>query len=98
AKEAADFAASDEYDKQGSVSPIDWLRIHCHLTGPQAANYVAAGEHSDDMPQTVEAVVEGEVGFGHLVVMARTADALAASPTARRFDEARLLAKARENS
>ena len=50
------------------------------------------------MPQTVEAIVEGEVGFGHLVVMARTADALAASPTARRLDEQRLLAKARENS
>ena len=98
AKEAAEFAATDDYDKEGSVSPTDWLRIHCHLTGPQAANYVAAGAHVDDMSQTVEAVVQGEVGFGHLVVMARTADALAASPTARAFDEQRLLAKARENS
>src|SRR4029077_8952649 len=98
AKEAAEFAATDDYQKEGSVSPIDWLRIHCHLTGPQAANYVAAGEHVDDMPQTVEAIVEGEVGFGHLVVMARTADALAASPTARVIDEERLLPQARENS
>lgn len=98
AKEAAEFAATDEYDREGSVSPIDWLRIHCHLTGPQAANYVAAGEHFDDMPDTVEAIVEGKVGFGHLVVMARTADALVASPTARVFDEQRLLAQAMENS
>src|SRR5258705_2836409 len=95
AKEAAEFAATDDYEIEGSVSPIDWLRIHCHLTGPQAANYVAAGKHVDGMPQTVEGVVDGTVGFGHLLVMARTADALAASPTARVFDEQRLLAQAR---
>ena len=98
AKEAAEFAATDDYDKDGSVSPIDWIRIHCHLTGPQAASYVAAGEHLDDLPQTVLAMAEGKVGFGHLVVMARTADALAASPTARVFDEKALLKKAMENS
>ncbi|HEY1162896.1 MAG TPA: DUF222 domain-containing protein, partial [Candidatus Dormibacteraeota bacterium] len=88
----------DEYELDGSVSPIDWIRFHCHLTGPQAANYVAAGEHFDELPNTVVAVAEGKVGFGHLVVMARTSNALAASPTARVFDEQRLLAKARENS
>jgi hypothetical protein len=98
AKEAAEFAATNDYELDGSVSPIDWIRFHCHLTGPQAANYVAAGEHFDDLPNTVVAMAEGKVGFGHMVVMARTADALAASPTARVFDEQRLLAKAQENS
>jgi hypothetical protein len=98
AKEAAEFAATNEYELDGSVSPIDWIRIHCHLTGPQAANYVAAGEHFDALPETALAMAEGKVGFGHMVVMARTADALAASPSARVFDENKLLAKARENS
>ncbi|HEY5035370.1 MAG TPA: DUF222 domain-containing protein, partial [Candidatus Dormibacteraeota bacterium] len=98
AKEAAEFAATNDYELDGSVSPIDWIRFHCHLTGPQAANYVAAGEHFDALPNTVVAVAEGRVGFGHMVVMARTANALAASPTARVFDEQRLLAKARDNS
>jgi hypothetical protein len=98
AKEAAEFAATNDYELDGSVSPIDWIRIQCHLTGPQAANYVAAGEHFDALPNTVVAMAEGKVGFGHLVVMARTANALAASPTARVFDEQRLLAKAEENS
>ncbi len=98
AKEAAEFAATNDYDLDGSVSPIDWIRFHCHLTGPQAANYVAAGEHFDALPNTVVAMAEGKVGFGHMVVMARTANALAASPTARVFDEQRLLAKAQENS
>jgi hypothetical protein len=98
AKEAAEFAASNEYEADGSVTPIDWLRIHCHLTGPQAANLVAAGRHFDDLPQTQLALAEGEVGFGHMVVMARTADAVAASPYAGALNEERLLAKARENS
>jgi hypothetical protein len=98
AKEVAEFAATNEYEVDGSVSPIDWIRIHCHLTGPQAANYVAAGEHFDSLPETTLAMAEGKVGFGHMVVMARTANALAASPTARVFDEKRLLAKAQENS
>ena len=98
AKEAAEFAATNDYELDGSVSPIDWIRIHCHLTGPQAANYVAAGEHFDALPKTVVAMAEGAVGFGHMVVMARTSNALAASPTARVFDEKRLLAKARENT
>ena len=98
AKEAAEFAATSQYELDGSVSPIDWIRIHCHMTGPQAANYVAAGEHFDSLPQTTFALAAGAVGFGHLVVMARTADALATSPTARAFNEERLLAQARENS
>jgi hypothetical protein len=98
AKEAAEFAATSQYELDGSVSPIDWIRIHCHMTGPQAANYVAAGEHFDSLPQTTFALAAGAVGFGHLVVMARTADALATSPTARAFNEERLLAQARKNS
>ena len=98
AKDAAEFAATEEYQADGSVSPIDWIRFHCHLTGPQAANYVAAGERFNDLPETVLAMAEGTVGFGHMVVMARTANALAASPTARVFDESKLLAKALDNS
>ncbi len=98
AKEAAEFAATNEYEEWGATTPIDWIRIHCHLTGPQAANYVAAGEHFDELSNTVVAMAEGKVGFGHMVVMARTADALALSPTANVFDEQRLLAKALDNT
>ena len=98
AKRAAEFFATNEYQEWGATTAIDWIRIHCHMTGPQAANYVAAGEHFDELPKTVVAMAEGKVGFGHVVVMARTADALAASPTAKVFDEKSLLAKAQENT
>src|SRR6267378_2859411 len=98
AREAAEFAATDEYEEWGDTTSIDWIRFHCHLTGPQAANYVAAGEHFEALPQTAVAIAEGKVGFGHMVVMARTADALAVSHTARALNEERVLAKALENS
>ncbi|HEY8814942.1 MAG TPA: DUF222 domain-containing protein, partial [Candidatus Dormibacteraeota bacterium] len=98
AKDAAEFAATKAYEADGSVSPIDWIRFHCHMTGAQAANYVAAGEHVGALPQTVLALAEGKVGFGHLVVMARTIEALARSATGKLVDEKRLLAKALENS
>ena len=45
AKEAAEFAATEEYEEWGATTPIDWIRIYCQMTGPQAASCVAAGEH-----------------------------------------------------
>jgi hypothetical protein len=93
AQEAAEFAATDEYERDGSVSPIDWIRFNCHMTGPAAADRVAVGELVPQLGQTVVALAEGEVGFAHLTVMARTAAAVGA-----KFNETALLKEARENS
>jgi hypothetical protein len=98
AQEAAEFAATDEYEEDGAATPIEWIRINCHVTGRVAADYVSAGERLAQLPQTIDAVAEGTIGFGHLVVMARTANALAESPTARPFDEGKLLTKALDNT
>jgi hypothetical protein len=93
AQEAAEFAATDEYEREGSVSPIDWIRINCHMTGPAAADRVAVGELVAKLELTVGALADGEVGFAHLTVMARTADAVGS-----KFNETALLKKARDNS
>src|SRR5450759_65886 len=93
AQEAAEFAATDEYEQEGSVSPIDWIRINCHMTGPAAADRVAVGQLVTKLEQTVDALAYGQVGFAHLTVMARTADAVGP-----KFNETALLKKARENS
>jgi hypothetical protein len=98
AREAAAFAATDQYEEDGAATSIDWIRIHCHLTGPQAADYVNVGEHLDEIPHTVIGMVEGKLGFGHAAVMARTANVLASSPTAPAFDESRFLKSALENT
>ncbi len=95
---AAAFAATNEYEGWGAVTPIDWIRLHCHMTGPVAADRVAVGQQMSKLPQTLGAMVGGEIGFAHLTVMARTADALSNSGTAAAFDETALLQKAREVS
>jgi hypothetical protein len=91
--EAAEFAATDAWEEDGSASAIDWIRFNCHLTSVAAADRIAVGESFQRMARSVEAAANGEIGFAHLKAMARTADAVGD-----RFDEAVLLEKARENS
>jgi hypothetical protein len=93
ARLAAEFATRDKYDDDGFVSPIDWIRFNCHMTSGAAANSVAVGEAMSRMPESLHAVAKGEIGYAHVTVMARTADALGD-----RFDEMVLIKKARESS
>ena len=93
ARDAAEFAASDAWDEDGSVSANDWLRFNCHMNAGAAANSIAVGEMLERLPESHQAVVDGEIGFAHLATMARTAEALQ-----ERFDEKVLVEKAKENS
>jgi hypothetical protein len=93
ARVAAELAKRDKYDDDGFVSPIDWMRFNGHVTSGAAANSVAVGESMHRMPESVEAMHGGEIGYAHLTVMARTAEALG-----ERFDESVLIKKARESS
>ena len=93
AREAAEFAASDAWDEDGSVSAVDWLRFNCHMNAGAAANSIVVGEMLARLPESHQAVVDGEIGFAHLATMARTAEALQ-----ERFDESLLVEKAKENS
>jgi hypothetical protein len=93
ARLAAEFATREKYDDDGFISPIDWIRFNCHVTSGAAANSIAVGEAMHRMPETTQAVAEGEIGFAHMTVMARTAEAIGD-----RFDEKVLIEKARGNS
>jgi Domain of unknown function (DUF222)/HNH endonuclease len=93
AQTAARFAATNEYDRQGYASPIDWIRFNCHQTSTVAADLIAVGQKLERVPESTQAVVNGEIGFAHLKAMVRTANAVGS-----KFDETLLLAKARENS
>jgi hypothetical protein len=93
ARLAAELAKRDKYDDDGFVSPIDWMRFNGHMTSGAAANSVAVGEAMHCMPESVDAMAAGEIGFAHLTVMARTAKDLGD-----RFDESVLINKARESS
>jgi hypothetical protein len=63
------------------------------MTRNAAADRVAVGERIDSLPESEQALWNGEVGLAHLVVMARTANAVG-----ERFQESDLIEKARENS
>ena len=86
---AADFAATGEYEVQGSITPIDWIRHNCGMSGHAAAERVCVGEQLASLPQSTDAVDQGRIGFAHLALLARTAGvpsrdvALAAGATAR---------------
>jgi hypothetical protein len=41
---AARFASTNDYDRQGYASPIDWIRFTCHQTSTVAADLIAVGE------------------------------------------------------
>jgi hypothetical protein len=95
---AAAFATTDEYDLDGSVSPVHWIRHQCHLGGGAAADRVAVGEQIQNMPMSAEAVAEGKIGFSHLALIARTATQLVETGSNNQFDETPLLEKAKEFS
>jgi hypothetical protein len=95
AEDAAEFAGRgrDAWEDDGSVSAIDWMRFNCHMTEGAAANSVAVGKTVPRAPESIQALMQGELGYAHLVVMARTALALGD-----RFDEMALVEKAKESS
>src|SRR5258706_13324991 len=71
---AARFATKPYYEEQGYVSPIEWIRFECHQTSTIAADVIAVGENPERLPQTVQAVRDGEIGFPHSHTMGRTAN------------------------
>jgi hypothetical protein len=93
AQEAAEFAATDAWDEDGSTSAIDWLRFNCKMTAGAAANSIAVGEAMIRIPESTQAVTDDAIGYTHLTTIARTAAAVGD-----RFDEKLLVEKARENS
>ena len=66
------------------------------MTSRAAADRVAVGEQAAAVASSAEAMESGEIGFPHLALIARGAEALAQSGSSRPFDEKRLLDKARE--
>src|SRR6266550_696093 len=89
----AELDRSGFLEDAGFNSPTDWLRFNCHLTDKVAGDRILVGEQLAAMPGSVEAMRAGEIGYGHLTVMARTAEAVG-----KRFEESRLLPLARKHT
>src|SRR5206468_7416929 len=89
---AADFAGSEQWDDEGANSAADWLRFHCHMTSGAAWNALQVGRQLSKLPQSLEALRQGEIGYAHLATIANTADNL------KGFQESELLPLAKEHS
>ena len=73
---AAEYAGTQHWDDEGFNTPIDWLRFKCHLTEKVASDRVVVGEQASVLTESVHAMQAGEIGFAHLAVIARTAQAV----------------------
>src|SRR6266852_8939893 len=91
ARLACEFEASDYFLDEGFTTPINWIRFNCHLNQGVAADRIAVGSCEEKLPESMQAMRDGEVGFAHLVVLARTAEAVPAG-----FNEAELIGQARK--
>src|SRR2546421_563433 len=88
---AAELLRSGFLEDEGYNSPTDWLRFNCHLTDKVASDRINVGEHLAELPMSVDYLRDGEIGYSHLTVMARTAEAVG-----KRFAERELLPLALE--
>jgi hypothetical protein len=83
------FDKSGEYKADGSLSLTEWLRWKCKLSGGAAAERVEVARQLEKLPKTEAAFATGDVGYEHVVVMARAAEHVGAAAV--RKEEASLL-------
>src|SRR4030081_2628004 len=69
---AGELARLNYGEGVGSISTPDWIRHECQLGYQAAADLVFVGLEMDSLSASVAAVEESEIGFQHLVLIART--------------------------
>ena len=83
------FDKSGDYKADGSLSLTEWLRWRCKLSGGAAAERVEVARQLEKLPLTEAAFANGDVGYQHVAVLARTAEHVGAAAV--RKEEANLL-------
>ena len=73
------FDTSGEYQADGALSVTEWLRGRCKLSGGAAAERVEVARQLANLPKTEAAFANGDLGYQHVVVMARAAEHVGAA-------------------
>ena len=68
------FDKSGEYAADGALGIIPWVRTRCRLSGGAAAERVEIGRQLEQLPQTQKAFANGDLGYQHAAILARTAE------------------------
>jgi hypothetical protein len=87
------FDKSGEYAADGALSLTAWLRWKCNLSGGAAMERVEIARQLEKLPETQAALANGDIGFQHVAVLARTAEHVGTAAV--RKDERSLLQSAR---
>jgi hypothetical protein len=87
------FDKSGEYKADGALSLIAWLKWKCKLSGGAAAERVEIAHQLQKLPKTEAAFANGDLGYEHVALIARTADHVGAAAV--RKEEPSLLKAAR---
>ena len=83
------FDKSGEYRVDGALSLTAWLRWKCKLSGGAALERVEIARQLEKLPKTEAAFANGDLGFQHVAVLARTAEHVGTAAV--RKEEASLL-------
>ncbi len=83
------FDQSGEYKADGALSLTAWLRWKCKLSGGAAMERVEIARQLEKLPRTGAAFANGDVGYQHVAILARTAEHVGTAAV--RKEEANLL-------
>ena len=90
---------SGQWEAEGASSPENWIRHTCKMSATAARTALVVGDRAPALTESVEAVKSGRIGYGHLALMARTADWVTRAPFGDApFDEQPLLQLAESHS
>jgi hypothetical protein len=71
---------SGEYKADGALSVTAWLRRKCKLSGGAALERVEIARQLETLPKTEAAFANGDVGYQHVVLIARAAQNVGTAP------------------
>jgi hypothetical protein len=91
------FAKTGEAEAQGSNDVVDWLRHNARISVAESLLLNAVASQYEALPQSTEAVKSGDMGFGHVVHIARN-KAFSDRKKTGAFDETPLVEHARTES
>ena len=98
ARLSAEFREDETADRLDAPTAAEWIRHNCKMKSGAAYDSISVGEQLPWIAKCAQAMVEGQIGFAHLSVIARTASALSSTTPESVFQEDDILAHARESS
>ena len=73
------FEKSGAWAQDGATDMIAWLKSNGRLSGGAALERVSVARQLEKLPETADAFLRGDLGYGHVAIMTRTAERVGTS-------------------